>query len=356
MFRRARAPRPEGRWELYRLLAEPSRLRLMALAGEDELAVGELAELLGEVQPTVSRHVAALRQAGVVGVRRQGTWTLVRLSATAHDDAVVADALATGRSLCERDGSLARVADVIRARESTTREFFARPGRNGAQPGPRPRARGVPRRARAAAPARALAVDAGTGDGRLLEVLAPLYERVVAVDRSAAQLAIAADRVALRGFENVDLVEDELDGPKVRRAVRQRAKRGADAVFAARVLHHAPRPAETLKAIASLARPGGAITVIDYERHEDEALRAQQADLWLGFEPAELRRLGARRGARRREIHFTKLPALWCGGGVDRHVPLGRDDRARRPKATRASDDSRGRARRRRAHTRRAKR
>lgn len=328
---------PRGRWELYRLLAEPSRLRLMALAGEDELAVGELAELLGEVQPTVSRHVAALRQAGVVGVRRQGTWTLVRLSATAHDDAVVADALATGRSLCERDGSLTRVAEVIRARESTTREFFSRPGRNGAQPGPPSELAAYLAAVAPLLPDRALAVDAGTGDGRLLEVLAPLYERVVAVDRSAAQLAIAADRVSQRGFENVDLIEDELDGAKVQRAVRQRSKRGADAVFAARVLHHAPRPAETLKAIASLARPGGAITVIDYERHEDEALRAQQADLWLGFEATELRR--AARDAGLEEIHFTKVPALWCGGGVDRHVPWAVMT-ARAPDATPASDDS----------------
>ncbi len=308
-----------GRWELYRLLAEPSRLRLMALAGEDELAVGELAELLGEVQPTVSRHVAALRQAGVVGVRRQGTWTLVRLSAMASDDAVVADALSTGRGLCERDGSLARVADVIRARESSTREFFSRPGRNGAQPGPPSELAAYLAAVAPLLPARSLAVDAGTGDGRLLEVLAPLYEHVVAVDRSTAQLAIAAERVAQRGFENVDLIEDELDGAKVHKAVRHRSKKGADAVFAARVLHHAPRPVETLRAIASLARPGGAVTVIDYERHEDEALRAQQADLWLGFEPSELRK--AAREAGLEDVQFTKVPAAWCGGGVDRHVP-----------------------------------
>ncbi len=315
----ADAGAPKARWELYRLLAEPARLRLMALAAEEELAVGELAELLGEVQPTVSRHVAALRQAGVVGVRRQGTWTLVRLASGARADAVVADALATGRTLCDRDGSLGRVADVIRARESTTREFFARPGRNGAQPGPPSELAAYLAALAPFIPERALAVDAGTGDGRLLEVLAPLYERVVAVDRSAAQLAIAADRVAQRNFDNVDLIEDELDGALVKKAVRHRAKRGADAVFAARVLHHAPRPAETLRAIAGLARPGGALVVIEYERHEDEAMRAQQADLWLGFEPAELKKMARAAGAD--DVRVTKVPGAWCGAGADRHVP-----------------------------------
>lgn len=310
---------PPARWELYRLLAEPARLRLMALASEEELAVGELAELLGEVQPTVSRHVAALRQAGVVGVRRQGTWTLVRLSAATSGDAVVADALRTGRSLCEKDGSLGRVADVVRARESTAREFFARPGRNGAQPGPPSEMAACLAAVAPLLPDRGLAVDAGTGDGRLLEVLAPLYERVVAVDRSAAQLAIAAERVAARGFDHVDLVEAELDAPELLRAVRARSRRGADAVFAARVLHHAPKPGETLRHLAQLVRPGGVVVVLDYEHHEDEAMRSQQADLWLGFEPAELRRLARQAGLG--DAQVSKVPQAWCGAGPDRHVP-----------------------------------
>jgi len=54
------------RWELYRVLAEPVRLKLLALAAEEELAIGELAELLNESQPNVSRHVAPLKAAGLL--------------------------------------------------------------------------------------------------------------------------------------------------------------------------------------------------------------------------------------------------------------------------------------------------
>ncbi|HLM72241.1 MAG TPA: hypothetical protein VK459_06110, partial [Polyangiaceae bacterium] len=50
------APAAAERWELYRLLADPVRPRLLALAAAEELAVGELAELLGEGQPKISRH------------------------------------------------------------------------------------------------------------------------------------------------------------------------------------------------------------------------------------------------------------------------------------------------------------
>lgn len=313
------APDRLARWELYRLLAEPVRLRLMALAGEEELAVSELAELLGEVQPNVSRHVATLRQAGVLQVRRQGTWALVRLAEGAESDPVTADALRTGRGLCERDGSLARVAEVLRAREATAREFFARPGRSGAQAGPPGEFAAYLAAVAPLIPSRGLAVDAGTGDGRLLEVLCPLYRHVVAVDRSAAQLAIARERVALRGFVNAELVEGELDDDAVRRAVARRAREGADAVFAARVLHHAKRPADAMRQLGALARPGGHVVVLDYEAHEDEALRAHQADLWLGFDPDDLRRYA--RAAGLVEASVTKVPAAWCGQGPDRHVP-----------------------------------
>src|ERR1700712_2891435 len=105
------------RWELYRVLAEPVRLKLLALAAEEELAIGELAELLGESQPNVSRHVAPLKTAGLLLSRKQGTRALVRMAEAAAADAVVADALASGRALCEADGSLAKVADVIRERD-----------------------------------------------------------------------------------------------------------------------------------------------------------------------------------------------------------------------------------------------
>src|SRR5580692_3756372 len=155
---------PASRWELYRLLADPVRLRLLALASVEELGVGELAELLREGQPKISRHAAALRDAGLLAARRQGTWTLLRLAAGAADDAVVADAVSAGIASCRADGTLARVEEVSGARDAATREFFARAGR--------PMQAGPPAELSAYlsvfAPLlshRRLAVDVGTGDG-----------------------------------------------------------------------------------------------------------------------------------------------------------------------------------------------
>ena len=311
------------RWELYRLLSEPARLRLLALAAQEELGIGELAELLEESQPNVSRHAAALRSAGLLRDRREGTRTLVRIAPEAPLDPVVADALSSGRALCEKDGSLTRIGDVVRNREAASREFFARP--------PKVRVDVVPSEMGAYLAALApllarggLALDAGTGDGRLLEALAPLYERVVAIDRSDAQIARARERARARGFANVTFVQGELDGPELMQAVGLEGARagkrgaGADAVFASRVLHHAPQPARVVAQLAGLCAPGGALVVLDYARHADESMR-DQADAWLGFDPAELRRFA--RAAGMVDARVAGLPAPLCGDGPDAHLP-----------------------------------
>jgi DNA-binding transcriptional ArsR family regulator/protein-L-isoaspartate O-methyltransferase len=308
-------PRSE-RWELYKLLAEPARLRLLALAGEDELAVSELAELMGESQPNVSRHATPLRQHGLLTVRRQGTWTLMRLSEGALEDPVVSDAVHTGRILCERDGTLHRVAQVVRAREQSTREFFARAKHPVGPPGYPSELSAYLAALAPLISERSLALDAGTGDGGSLELLAPLFERVIAVDRAEAQLAQCRERVKARGFTNVSLIQGELDGAEVLEAIK--STDGADLVLAARVLHHSPKPMDTVRKLAQLARPGGVVAVIDYEHHEDEALREQQADLWLGFDPEEMEQFARHAGLEPSRVF--RLPTSFNGTGPDRHL------------------------------------
>ncbi len=70
---------------------------------------------------------------------------------------------------------------------------------------------------------------------------------------------------------------------------------GADLVFCGRALHHASRPQAALEAFARLLKKGGHLVVLDYLKHEDEALRAQ-GDVWLGFDAGELTSLLAAAG------------------------------------------------------------
>src|SRR5688500_4698446 len=92
------------RVDLFRLLGDEDRLRLLALCAVEELTVGELAVLLDESQPQVTRKSQPLRDAGLLHARRDGTRTLLRTEPM--QEPVLASALETGRALCLSDGSL----------------------------------------------------------------------------------------------------------------------------------------------------------------------------------------------------------------------------------------------------------
>src|SRR4051794_33921476 len=173
---------PSTRAELFRLLGDEDRLRLLALCAAEELTVGELATLLDESQPQVTRKSQALREAELVVARREGTRTLLKTETSA--DPVVLAALEAGRALCLRDGSLAQIPALLAQREELSRRFFSRqPAEAGPAESAPPWAPFLSLLA-PLVPARGLAVDVGAGEGTLLPLLSPIFERVIAIDRS----------------------------------------------------------------------------------------------------------------------------------------------------------------------------
>lgn len=277
------------RVELFRVLAEASRLQVLALCAEEELSVSELATLLDDSQPQVSRKVAALREAGLLDARRDGTRTLVKAVPGLGADLVVADAVAEGRRLCLADGSLARIPAVVAAREDQGLTHFEAPRTTATTSVPA----SPEHLAHLAAlspllSGRQLAVDVGTGEGLSLDVLAPLFSRVIAVERSRAQLARVSERVAARGFHHVSLFPGSYDDAAL--VERVDAAGGADLVFAGRSLHHASRPAQAVAAFARLLKRGGHLVVLDYLPHDDDTLRGDAGDAWLGFSADDVAR------------------------------------------------------------------
>lgn len=65
--------------DVYAALADPTRLRILSLLGEDEICVCHIHASLGVPQPTASRHLAYLRKSGLVEARREGVWMHYRL-------------------------------------------------------------------------------------------------------------------------------------------------------------------------------------------------------------------------------------------------------------------------------------
>jgi ArsR family transcriptional regulator len=264
---------------LLRLLADPTRLRiLLALEGE-ELAVNELSEVLGLAQSRTSNHLRLLKDGAALSDRREGSWTFYR-NRIAESDATrelwraVSGAM-RGDAEVRRD--LARKREAIERRRRRSRAHFAQERAAGAGFVLETLREEI---CAVLAPRTLRVVDAGCGDGHLTEALAERFDRVVAVDHSPERLRRARERIVGRG---VAFAAGELDALPLPDA-------SADAVVLSLVLHHVPEIGPALREAARVLSPGGAVAIADLAPHSEEWMREAMGDLRLGLEPATLRR------------------------------------------------------------------
>lgn len=124
-------------------------------------------------------------------------------------------------------------------------------------------------------------LDVGTGTGFVAAGLAGRAGTVTGIDNSPAMLAVAAGNLAALGAGNVQLAQGELDNLPL-------ADDSVDVAVANMVLHHAADPAAMLAEMTRVVRPGGMIAVTDEVEHPHEWMRTEQADIWLGFTPAQV--------------------------------------------------------------------
>lgn len=134
---------------------------------------------------------------------------------------------------------------------------------------------------RTGADATTVVVDVGTGTGFIAAGLAPRVASLIAVDNSAAMLAVARKNLDALKVTNVTLREGELDALPL-------ADGSADIAVANMVLHHAPDPALMLSEMGRVVRPGGMVAITDAVEHPHEWMRIEQADIWLGFTPTQI--------------------------------------------------------------------
>src|SRR5262245_60996659 len=199
--------------EFFKALADSNRLLVLRLLDETELHVNELVEVLELPQPTVSRHLAILLRAGLVSRRRDGQWTFYSVqSANGGLSGGFAAALrARWRELPDGDRDSQRLEACLDARVRSSQEFTARV----APSWDRLRAgldlEGLHGQLVAGLlPATLDLVDAGTGTGALLPVLAPAARRLVGVDRSVEMLREAKRRAESGSLKAVELVRADL--------------------------------------------------------------------------------------------------------------------------------------------------
>jgi SAM-dependent methyltransferase len=269
--------------DVLKALADPSRLRLTAILFAGEFTVQELTRILGTGQSRVSHHLKVLTDAGILAVKRQGTWSYYRAGGDSAFFATIRAAVEKGvEELPERRHDLEAVAGTLEERRRRSREFFDMHARQWDElartllPVP-----DYLERLMAHVPAGKRVVEVGLGTGGLLPSLAAKSAGVIGVDHSQVMLDEARRRLAVAGIAGVDLRLGEM-------AHLPLPDHSADAALLNMALHHAADPLAVLIEIRRVLVPGGALLMADLARHEREWVRERLADQWLGFDEQEL--------------------------------------------------------------------
>ena len=276
-----------------RALADPTRLRIMRLLAAMELAVGELAQVLGQSQPRVSRHIRILCDAGLAERRKEGSWVFLRSAigpgrapplgaAAAHLLTIAEESDAQFAARCSEDRR--HLAAIRAAREASAAAYFARY----AAEWDNLRALHSPDAPVEAALLSALGskslgalLDVGTGTGRIAELLAPRAAQVTALDNSPEMLRLARARLQHLDAAALELVQGDFTALPF-------GEGQFDTVVFHQVLHYAQAPERALAEAARVTRTGGTIAVVDFAAHDREELRSQHAHARLGFSDEQM--------------------------------------------------------------------
>ena len=269
--------------ELCKALADPCRLRLIAVLLNGEFTVQELTRIFAMGQSRISHHLKILTEAGLLEVKRQGTWSYYRASSTNRLFAALRPAFEPELELLpERSRDLAAVTAVLEERRRRSLEFFDRNARQWDDLArtllPVPEYR---RHLLAQVPAGSTVLEVGIGTGNLLLELAARGGKVIGVDHSPSMLEEARRRIAASGMGTVELRLGEISHLPLPDA-------SVDCVVANMVLHHAAEPVAVLAEIRRVLAGGGRLLLADLARHEREWAREKLADQWLGFGEEEL--------------------------------------------------------------------
>lgn len=264
-------------------IADGVRLRVLRVLEVEELAVGEIAQIVQLPQSTVSRRLKLLADHGWVQRRAAGTatlyrcvsddlppelrgvWQQVREAATRGDDA---------------DADLRRLRAVIADRRPGSAAFF---GRMGAQWDDVSRELFGERYAGEALasllPPGLVVADVGCGTGVFTGMIAPMAQRVIGIDREPTMLDAARSRLGEPA--NVELRLGDAERLPLEAA-------SVDLVVLGLVLHHLEHPLAALHEAARVLRASGRVLIVDMQPHGREEYRIEMGHRWLGFARAQL--------------------------------------------------------------------
>lgn len=268
-------------------VAEPTRLRLLAVCARGELSVSEITRVVGQSQPRVSRHLKLLCDAGLLDRFREQHWVLYRIADKGPGARVARQLIAMlPEDSPELRNDRERIAQVLRERERLVSRIMAS--------GPRQLeavAEIATHRERLdqavleilgeRAPGELL--DIGTGSGRMLALLADKATHAVGIDISRDMLLVARNNLRAAGVAHVSVRQGDMYQLRF-------APGSFDTVTMDLVLSHAEQPAQVISEARRVLRQGGVMLVVDFA-DADSGLDNKRLTAW--FEEAGMNALSA---------------------------------------------------------------
>ncbi len=235
-------PNTERLINQFKALADPLRLRLVALCSQGECSVSELTEVLAQSQPRISQHLKMLCDSGLLERFRDGHFVFYRLPAQGDDAALLRRLLAL---LPDDEPDFAR--DIAVLRDSRGAAPIEQTDED------RPLHHALVELT-VSTPLGDL-LDIGSGHGRILKLLASRAQRAVGVDIDADARRFARAEVLLAGLPNCTLRQGDMyslpfeDGE-------------FDTVIVDDVLVEAERPVDVLVEASRMIQPSGRLLLL----------------------------------------------------------------------------------------------
>ena len=284
-----------------RLLADPTRLRLLLLLEQEELSVAELQQILGMGQSRISSHLAQLKRAGVVEDRRAGKNVYYGASENGQGSrrARVAELSRTlARELPETSRDRTSLKLVLRKRQDKAREYFDElAGKFGRRYCPGRSWQALAHALITLLP-RLTVADLGAGEGTLSQLLAKNARKVIAIDSSPKMVEFGSKLAKKHGFKNLEYRLGDIEDPPI-------AKNSVDLAILSQALHHAIHPQRAIAAAHQILKRGGRLAILDLLSHRFERARELYADHWLGFSEVELHQFLEKSGFREIEVSIV---------------------------------------------------
>ena len=270
-----------------KLLADPTRVRILRILRKEKLSVAEIQNVLGMGQSRISSHLAQLKSSGLLKDERFGKniyYEIIEPNDSEKEALnkifAVTDSASKEIPECYEDSEALKLA--IEKRSDKARAYFDELAGNFGQ-------KYVPGRSWKSLAEMLLQImdpgivaDLGSGEGTLTQLLAQRATKVIAIDSSKKMIDYALKISRENGYNNIEYRLGDIQSPPI-------DDNAVNLTILSQALHHTAKPQIAINEAFRITAPGGRVVILDLLRHDFEQARDLYADVWLGFTEIELR-------------------------------------------------------------------